>query len=243
MSEAPPPARTGSGGALPAGDGTAGAGTPPPPRRRRIAAAAAVGLLAAAGLWVGLRRDGGEEEIEPAAGQAIIVDEEEPLADPSRSADREVVLFFAHENRDGLVPERRRIYVTSSLADQARQVIEELIRGPRRALALPVLPRETRLRDVYVDRDGHAYVDFSAELVQRHPGGSEAEIAALFAVVNSLTYNFDGIRSVRILIDGEERETLAGHLDLTRRYYRDMSRVDPEALGGLDGGDEPRASR
>jgi germination protein M len=204
--------------------------------RRRVAVAFAAILILAAGVWLARRRGAGEEEIEPAAGQAIIVDEEAPLADPARSAEREVVLFFAHENNEGLVPERRRIYVTASLADQARQVIEDLIRGPRRSLSLPVLPRETGLRDVYVDREGNAYVDFSADLVQRHPGGSEAEIDSLFSVVNSLTYNFEGIRSVRILIDGEERETLAGHIDLTRRYYRDLSRVSPEARRGLEGG-------
>jgi germination protein M len=239
VSEAPP-----SAPASPPGQCGAGPEAADPRRsRRRWLAAAAVSILAAAGVFLALRRGGGEAEIEPAVGQAIIVDEEAPLADPTRSAERQVVLFFAHENSDGLVPERRSIYVTSSLADQARQVIEGLIRGPRRALSLPVLPREAGLRDVYVDREGNAYVDFSAELTQRHPGGTEAEIASLYAVVNSLTYNFEGIRSVRILIDGEERETLAGHIDLTRRYYRDMSRLAPEALQGLEGGDDPRASR
>jgi germination protein M len=200
-------------------------------------------LLLVAGVWALSRRGGGEETLEELpSGQAVIVDEEAPLADPTRSAERQVVLFFAREGSDLLHPESRRIFVTASITEQAKQVIEGLIRGPRRALGVPVLPREATLRELYVDREGNAYVDFGADLLERHPGGSDAEIATLFAVVNSLTYNFPQIRSVRILIEGEERDTLAGHIDLRRRYFRDLSRVEQ---GGLEnaGEDEPRASR
>lgn len=201
-------------------------------------------LLVLAGVWAYQRQQRSGAALQaPPSGQAIIVDAEEPLAEPGRSAERQVVVFFSREGTEGLVPEKRRIYVTASIPDQARQVIEELIRGPRRTLNVPVLPRETTLRQVYLDGEGHAYVDFGADLISRHPGGSQAESATLFAVVNSLAYNFPEIKSVQILIEGEERETLAGHLDLGRRYYRDLSRVDPSALESLQAGEEPIASR
>ncbi|MEE9218947.1 MAG: GerMN domain-containing protein [Acidobacteriota bacterium] len=193
-------------------------------------------LLLVAAVWLALgRREEipGPPEEEPLAGQAVIVDEEAPLADPQKSADREVVLFFSREGTAGLYPEMRRILVTASLTDQVRQVVEALIRGPRRALGVAVLPKQAQLRQIYLDREGNAYVDFTPELVTRHPGGTEAEVATLFALVNALTYNFPEIRSVQILVDGEQRETLAGHLDLGRRYYRDLSRVDSDALEGL----------
>ena len=34
---------------------------------------------------------------------------------------------------------------------------------------------------------------------------------------------------MQLLIDGEERDTLAGHLDLRRRYFRAPALVAPEA--------------
>jgi len=210
--------------------------SPAPPRggepRRGVLLLLAALLVGLVALWFYAR---GRETppVEPPAGQAVIVDEEAPLAEPGKDAERDVVLFFSHEGSDGLYTERRRIYVTTSIPDQARQVIEELIRGPRRALNVAVLPKETTLRQVYVDREGNAYVDFGADLVERHPGGTDAEIATLFAVVNSLTYNFREIRSVQVLIDGEERDTLAGHLDLRRRYFRAPSLVAPEALQAI----------
>ena len=245
MSEERPPGSPWSASSAPGGDPIhePREGAPPERRMRRIAALTAVVLLLAVGAWVILQRRGAEEAIEePPAGQALIVDEQTPLVDPTRSAERQVVLFFAREGSDLLHPESRRIFVTAAISEQGKQVIEGLIRGPRRPLGVPVLPRETTLRELYVDREGNAYVDFGADMVARHPGGSDAEIATLFAVVNSLTYNFPEIRSVRILIEGEESDTLAGHIDLRRRYFRDLSRVAGEGLEG-GGGGEPRASR
>jgi hypothetical protein len=229
----------GSGPASPHFDSSAPppeASAPPPrggePRRWLLLLLAAL-LVGLVGLW--FYAPGRESAgVAPPAGQAVIVDEEAPLAEPGKDPERDVVLFFSHEGAEGLYTERRRIYVTSSIPDQARQVIEELIRGPRRTLNVPVLPRETTLRQVYVDREGNAYVDFGVDLVERHPGGSDAELATLFAVVNSLTYNFREIRSVQLLIDGEERDTLAGHLDLRRRYFRAPALVAPEALQTIE---------
>ena len=63
-------------------------------------------------------------------------------------------------------------------------------------------------------------------MVAFHPGGSAGELITIFSLVNSLTYNLDAIRSVRILVGGEERESLKNHLDLARDYQQDMSIVD-----------------
>ncbi len=56
-------------------------------------------------------------------------------------------------------------------------------------------------------KEGIAYVDFSGELSADHPSGSEAELATVFAVVNTLAYNYKDVKRVFILIDGTERES------------------------------------
>ena len=240
----PPPA--GAGAPLPPASGGGGSAPPPPRGRRgsRLGPALAGLFLIAGGIWIALARRGQDTQPEepPVTGRAVIVDEKTPLVDPNKMAERDVVVFFGREGAAGLYPERRRIFVTATLTDQAKQVMEELVRGPRRTLGVAVLPPQTALRELYLDQEGTAYVDFSAELAQRHPGGTDAEIDTVYAVVDSLTYNFPEIRSVQILIEGEERETLAGHLDLSRRYRRDMSRVDPDALQSLGEGG-PHAQR
>jgi len=139
---------------------------------------------------------------------------------------REVTLFFQEADSESLGPEKRKIFLTSSAADQAKQIVVELVNGPLEKGLLPTLPPQTRLRGLYLDRQGTAYVDFSSELVDFHPGGTDEEIATIFSIVDSLVYNLPQIKRVHILVNGEERDTLKSHLDLRRDYSKDMSIVD-----------------
>ena len=128
---------------------------------------------------------------------------------------RTVKLFFLSDRGSLLYSEEREIFVSSSVVDQAKQAIKELIAGPQNDLISP-FPPETKLRELFITPQGIAYIDFSGEVQERHPSGASAEIATVYSVVNSLTYNFKPIKSVFILIDGGEQETLGGHIDLSR---------------------------
>jgi len=141
------------------------------------------------------------------------VDEGEDQGSPRET--RTIVLFFLSENDRLLHPEEREINTQEETVLEAKQTLEELVRGPREG-ALSPIPAGTRLREVYITREGIAYVDFSRELKDNHPSGSTAEAVTVFAIVNSLTANFKSIKRVFILIEGSERETLNGHIDLTR---------------------------
>jgi hypothetical protein len=148
---------------------------------------------------------------------------------PAEPNHREVLLFFSEADEDALAPERRRIVLADSIAEQARSIVTELAAGPHREGLLPTVPKGTTVLDVYLDRYGTAWVNLSEEFVSLHPGGSDEELATVFSIVNSLTYNLKEIRKVRFLVGGEERDTLKSHLDLRRAYLQDMSLVQMNA--------------
>jgi len=165
----------------------------------------------------------------PAAGAATAATPAEEAGGPSFTSEqnrREVLLFFQEANSDSLGPERRKIFLTTSIADQAKQIVVELINGPQEAGLLPTVPQQAHLRGLYLDRVGTAYVDLSSEVSDLHPGGSDGEIATIYSLVDSLVYNLPQIKRVHILVNGEERDTLKSHLDLRRDYAKDMSIVD-----------------
>jgi spore germination protein GerM len=137
-------------------------------------------------------------------------------AEPPRET-KEVVLFFPSEEDSLLHPERRRILGGLSVAEEAREVVEELIKGSVQGHLSP-LPPETRLRQLFVTKEGIAYVDFSKEIAEKHPSGSSAELTTVYSVVNSLTFNFRPIRKVFLLVEGGERETLGGHINLSQAF-------------------------
>ncbi len=63
-----------------------------------------------------------------------------------------------------------------------------------------------------------AVVNFHSAFTDSHPSGIAVETLTLLSVVGTLHANFPQIAEVRFLIDGQPRETLAGHADLTRSY-------------------------
>lgn len=145
-----------------------------------------------------------------------IINPEEGAGDPSEARPtRTVRLFFLKEGDFRLHPEEREIPSHEETVIDAKQTIIELIKGPLDG-GISAVPEGTRLREMFISREGIAYVDFSREMRDNHVSGTAAEMATVFAIVNSLTVNFKSIERVAILIDGNERETLNGHVDLTR---------------------------
>jgi hypothetical protein len=63
-----------------------------------------------------------------------------------------------------------------------------------------------------------AVVNLSASFAANHPSGIEVETLTVLSICATLHANLPRIASVRFLIDGKQRDTLAGHADLTRTY-------------------------
>jgi hypothetical protein len=69
-----------------------------------------------------------------------------------------------------------------------------------------------------------AVVNLRGSFVNQHPSGVEVESLTLLSIVGTLHANVPQIEQVRFLVDGQPRETLAGHADLLRTYpSRDTS--------------------
>lgn len=185
-------------------------------RSQAITLAALVVLIVV--LAVALFLSGREEKTVPASripADVTTAPAPAPAAPGTPRVMKKVTLFFASENDDYLHPEEREIPAAATPAEEAGSVLAELIKGSRAGL-VATLPPQTRLRQVYLTKDGTAYADFSKELSLNHPSGSAAEMSTVYAVVDSLAYNFKDVKRVLILIEGVEADTLDGHISLDR---------------------------
>jgi len=63
-----------------------------------------------------------------------------------------------------------------------------------------------------------AVVNLTKTFADAHPSGIECEDLTLRAIIATLHANFPEIAQVRFLVDGQPRDTLSGHADLTRAY-------------------------
>jgi hypothetical protein len=63
-----------------------------------------------------------------------------------------------------------------------------------------------------------AVVNLDAAFVQAQPSGVEPETLTLLSMIATLHANLPQVAEVRFLVDGQQKDTLAGHADLTRVY-------------------------
>ena len=142
-----------------------------------------------------------------------------PVVEDVRSTDggssqtAPVHLYFSDRNQHFLMAEERILKSRQSPEFLARSILEALIRGPQQGL-MRTLPEETAVRAVYLIPEGICYVDLTPSVAENHPGGIKSELLSLYSIVNSLVLNVTDIEAVKILINGDESMTLAGHIDL-----------------------------
>lgn len=154
--------------------------------------------------WLLLSRN---PHLQPASFERSMVELPTPTPPPPQRA---VLLFVGSDSL--LHPEIRNIPLPTELDLRVQRVVEALLEGPKSNLA-PLFPYPAEMRAVFVDQHRRAYVDFN--LPQIPPGGTDSEALMVYGVVNSILLNSE-LKSVQLLFDGKEVQTLGGHLNLSR---------------------------
>jgi hypothetical protein len=101
---------------------------------------------------------------------------------------------------------------------RSKQLINALIANPP-SPEQRTLPPDATLIEFYLLPDGTAVADFSDTLSTETPSGILSEQMAVDSIARTLAANVDAVRRLKILVHGQETETLAGHLDLTNFFF------------------------
>ena len=116
-----------------------------------------------------------------------------------------------------LAAERRNLPLPENPAAALDVVMHELLKGSANAVVPRLLPVDTIGRGAYLLPDGTAFIDLGGPtLTQGWTTGSHQELMAIYSVVQTVTANFPEAKRVRMLVNGEPAETLAGHVSLSR---------------------------
>ncbi|MBQ2699243.1 MAG: GerMN domain-containing protein [Firmicutes bacterium] len=149
---------------------------------------------------------------QPPAEQPDAADEAQPQEQQNAGISgplTQVVLYFA-DSAGNLSAETRHIVKVEGIA---RATIGELIHGPQSKELSPTLPGGVELKDIDIS-NGICTVDFTAELKDHLNSGSSAEELAVWSIVDTLC-QFDTVSSVKILVEGQELQTLNGNVDIS----------------------------
>lgn len=89
---------------------------------------------------------------------------------------------------------------------------EQVAAGPDTTGLEAALPADTEVTSVFAAPDGTIFIDLSIPRETMGMGSTD-ELLALYSLVNTLLLDNEDSDRVVILINGRQRETLAGHVD------------------------------
>ena len=136
-------------------------------------------------------------------------------------------LFWASGADDGTVSAVTvELPLSSDPVLRSKQVLNTLLAGPV-DVELRTLPPDAVLLSFYLLPDVMAIADFSEALATSIPSGIESEQMAADSITKTLAANVPQVRRLKILIHGQEVETLAGHLDLNQTFVVNANAVPP----------------
>ena len=130
-------------------------------------------------------------------------------------ARREVELFLMDTQKQAFRRETVFIFQTESINTRIYQVVEKLLFSPEDENNRPISFDPELLIEVYLMENGTCVVDMDSRFRNRLPGGTSSEYQVLYSLVKTLIVNFDAVKNVRILVNGESSDSFGGHLDIS----------------------------
>jgi hypothetical protein len=137
----------------------------------------------------------------------------EPISTPTDVEVQAHLYWLSAGSPTSLEPTPIQLPLSADPVERSKQLVNALIvKAP--APERRTLPVEATLLAFYIQPDGTAIADFSDEIASAMPSGILSEELAVQSIALTLGANMTGIRQLKILVHGQEAETLAGHLDL-----------------------------
>jgi hypothetical protein len=149
-------------------------------------------------------------------------------------------IFWA-AGSDGIAPVEEQLPLSANPVERCRQLLHELTANPPTP-GQRTIPADTTVMGFYILPDGTAIADFSDALSSEMPSGILSEEIAVNSIARTLESNVAGLRRLKILIHGQEVDTLAGNVDLTGFFDLSSPALPAPALASPAASQVPKPS-
>jgi hypothetical protein len=189
---------------------------------RHLVIAVAVLLMIVLGMAVYVWQMRGRAAVPVATSDA------RPLAPPSAGPTEQLTLFVAYDDPGILRAQSARIPLPAGRQQRAEELLRALLALYLDKSSPHAIGVGAEVRSVYLVDPGLAVIDLNAAFADTHRSGVLVEELTVASLIRTLSANIPGILKVKILVDGKERDSLAGHADLSDFY--DVSAVNQLAI-------------
>jgi hypothetical protein len=146
-----------------------------------------------------------------------------PVAAPVQGPTEQVTVYVAYDDPGMLRAQAASIPLPAGRQERAQELLRALLGLYLDKSSSHSLGPGSEVREVYLVDPGLAVIDVNDAFADGHRSGVLVEELTVASLVQTLAANIPGINRVKILVGGKERETLAGHADLSCTY--DVSAV------------------
>jgi hypothetical protein len=198
-----------------------------------LALGVVVGLISFHGLHQRVRRLAETQSADEKARHEVLAP---PISTPT-DVTAKAEVFWA-SGPDSVAPVAVELPLSADPVERSKQLLHKLISDPPSS-DQRTLPPDATLLDFYLLPDGTAVADFSDAVASEMPSGILSEQLAVESIARTLEVNVPSLRRLKILIHGQEVDTLAGNLDLTGFF--DLNSSLPQATSSAPSNASPPA--
>jgi hypothetical protein len=141
-----------------------------------------------------------------------------PVAPVVGGKQEHIQVLVAYDDDQALRWRPADVFLPADRGLRARETLRYVLAQYLQTPSPHPLGKGTDIKDVYFINDDTMIVDTTAPFADSHPSGILLEEMTLTSLIETLNANVPGIAKVKFLVDGKERETLAGHADLMSFY-------------------------
>ena len=174
-----------------------------------LTVAVLIGLISLRGLHQHMQGLAESQSTEEKARREVLAPE---IKTPTDVAQGAKIYWAAGEDR--VASTTVELALSADPVERGKQVLHALI-ADTPSSEQRTIPADAELLAFYLLPDGTTIADFSDALSSETPSGIESEQLVVDSISQTLENNVATVRRLKILIHGQEVETLAGHVDLT----------------------------
>lgn len=150
-----------------------------------------------------------------AAATPLAAVDTRPVVAPVSGPTEQVTLYVAYDDVGVLHAQPAQIPLPSVRQQRAEELLRALLALYLDKNSPHPLPPGSDVRSVYLVDPGLAVIDINAAFADGHRSGVLSEELTVASLIQTLSTNIPGILRVKILVEGKQRDTLAGHADLS----------------------------
>lgn len=141
-----------------------------------------------------------------------------PVAPAAEGRQEHIQMLLAYDEDQALRWRPADVFLPADRSLRARETLRSVLAQYLQNPSPHPLAKGADIKDVYFVSDDTLIVDTTAQFAEGHPSGVLLEEMTLASLIETLMANVSGINKVKFLVEGKERETLAGHADLMSFY-------------------------